>query len=72
MGDRGRLVIPAELRARAGLEEGRPLTVVETTGGLVLMTREQLKARVASDLAGVDLVDDLLTGRRAEVAREGS
>ena len=26
MGDRGRLVVPAELRERAGLHEGRPTT----------------------------------------------
>lgn len=72
MGDRGRLVVPAELRARAGLDEGRPLTIVETSQGLVLMTREQLKSRVAADLAGLDLVDDLLAGRRDELARDAS
>lgn len=39
MGDRGRLVIPAELRQRAGLLEGTPVVLVETTGGVVLLGR---------------------------------
>ncbi len=65
MGDRGRLVVPAELRERAGLQEGRPLVLVETDAGVVLLTREQLKARVRADLTGLDLVDELLAGRRA-------
>ena len=33
MGDRGRLVVPIELRERAGLTEGTPLVLVETDGG---------------------------------------
>ncbi|HEY7857198.1 MAG TPA: AbrB/MazE/SpoVT family DNA-binding domain-containing protein [Candidatus Nanopelagicales bacterium] len=72
MGDRGRLVIPAELRQRAGFDEGAPLTLIETSDGVVLLTREQLKARVAADLSGVDLVADLLSGRRTEASREAS
>lgn len=70
MGSRGRVVLPAKLRVRAGLAKGRPLTIVETPKGLVMMTREQLKDRVAADPAGLDLVDDLLAGRRDEVARD--
>jgi AbrB family looped-hinge helix DNA binding protein len=65
MGDRGRLVVPAELRERAGLQEGRPLVLVETDAGVVLLTREQLKARVRADLTGLDLVDELLAERRS-------
>ena len=45
MGDRGRLVVPAELRDRAGLREGRPLVFLETPDGLLLLTREQLLAQ---------------------------
>ncbi len=70
MGDRGRLVVPAELRERAGLGEGRPLVLVETDAGVVLLTREQLTARVRADLAGLDLVDELLAERRATSAEE--
>ena len=64
MGDRGRLVVPAEVRARAGLVEGTPLVLLESPGGLVLLTREQLRDRVRSDLAGLDLVGELLADRR--------
>lgn len=70
MGDRGRLVIPAELRERAGLAEGTPLILLETPGGLVLLTRPQLQEIVRADLAGLDLVGDLLAERRAEAAAE--
>ncbi len=70
MGDRGRLVVPAELRARAGLDTGQPLVLVESANGIVLLTREQLKARVRDDLAGLDLVGDLLAERRRSAAAE--
>jgi AbrB family looped-hinge helix DNA binding protein len=70
MGDRGRLVIPAELRERAGLAEGVALTLLETPGGLVLLTRPQLQELVRADLAGLNLVDELLAERRAESAAE--
>lgn len=71
VGDRGRLVIPAELRDRAGLTEGTTLTLIETPGGLVLLTRPQLRALVRADLAGLDLVGELLAERRVEAAAEG-
>ena len=64
MGDRGRFVVPAEVRARAGLSEGTPLVLLDTPSGLVVMTREQLRARVRDELAGLDLVGELLADRR--------
>lgn len=70
MGDRGRLVIPAELRDRAGLAEGVMLTLLETPRGLVLLTRSQLQELVRADLADLDLVGELLAERRAESAAE--
>lgn len=70
MGDRGRLVIPAELRARAGFTEGTPLVLIDTPGGVVLISREQLRSIVRSDLAGLDLVGELLADRRRQVADE--
>ena len=63
-------MIPAELRERAGLAEGTPLVLLETPKGLVLLTRSQLQELVRADLAGLDLVGELLTGRRAEAAAE--
>jgi len=65
MGDRGRLVVPAELRERAGLQEGRPVVLVETPQGLLLLTREQLRDLVRSGLEGKDLVVQLLAACRA-------
>ena len=70
MGDRGRLVIPADLRERAGLAEGTPLVLLETPQGLVLLTRSQLQELVRADLTGLDLVGELLTERRAQAAAE--
>jgi bifunctional DNA-binding transcriptional regulator/antitoxin component of YhaV-PrlF toxin-antitoxin module len=70
MGDRGRLVIPANLRERAGLVEGRPVVLLETTRGIVLLTREQLKELVRADLSGLDLVGELLSERRRDAAAE--
>lgn len=70
MGDRGRLVVPAEVRARVGLEEGTPLVLLETPDGLVLLTRSQLRDRVQRDLAGTDLVDALIAERRRTAAVE--
>jgi len=70
MGDRGRLVIPAELRERAGLSEGTALILLDTPTGLVLLTRSQLQELVRADLAGLNLVAELLAERRAESAAD--
>lgn len=64
MGDRGRLVVPAELRERAGLEPGAPLILFETPRGMVLVTRAQLKDLVRVDMEGLDLVGELIEERR--------
>lgn len=70
VGDRGRIVLPAELRERAHLHAGTPLTLLESTEGLVLLTREQLLKRVRAELEGATLVDDLLRERRAAAELE--
>jgi AbrB family looped-hinge helix DNA binding protein len=70
MGDRGRLVIPADLRERAGLAEGTALILLETPGGLLLLTRPQLQELVRADLTGLDLVAELLAERRIVAATE--
>jgi AbrB family looped-hinge helix DNA binding protein len=68
VGDRGRIVVPAEVRQRAELVAGTPLVLLDTPGGIVLMTREQLRTRVREELAGLDLVSDLLDDRRRAAA----
>lgn len=70
VGDRGRVVVPAEVRERVGLSEGTPLVLLDTPGGIVLMTRRQLRDRVRQELEGVDLVAELLADRRAAAAAE--
>ena len=70
VGDRGRLVVPAEIRERVGLTPGTPMVLLDTPSGLVLLTRRQLRDRVRADLAGVDLVGELLAERRAAAAAE--
>ena len=70
VGDRGRIVVPADVRDRAGLRPGTTLVLLETPSGIVLMTRHQLRDRVREELAGLDLVGELLADRRAAAAAE--
>jgi AbrB family looped-hinge helix DNA binding protein len=72
VGDRGRLVLPADIRERGGIGEGTELIVLETPDGLALLTREQLKRRVRSELAGPSLVADLIEERRTTAKAEGA
>jgi len=62
--------VPAEVRSRAGLLEGTPLVLLDTPSGLVLLTRAQLRARVRDELAGLDLVGELLADRRRTADEE--
>lgn len=70
VGNRGRLVVPAEVRERAGLAEGSTLVLLETPSGIVLMTQRQLRDRVREELSGLDLVGELLAERRVAAAKE--
>ena len=70
MGDRGRLVVPAELRERLNLKPGTPLVLLETPQGVVLATREQVKTLVRAGLQGLDLVSELLEDRRRQALAE--
>jgi len=44
--------------------------LLETPSGLVLLTRQQLRDRVRAELAGLDLVSELLAERRAAASVE--
>ena len=70
VGDRGRIVVPAQLRERAALAAGTRLVMLDTPGGIVLLTREQLRARVREELDGLDLVGALLAERRHAADRD--
>jgi AbrB family looped-hinge helix DNA binding protein len=71
--DRGRLVLPAELRRRAGLERGERLAVqAEEDGSLRLERLADRLERLTGSQAhlGPGLVDELLAERAAEARRE--
>jgi AbrB family looped-hinge helix DNA binding protein len=70
MGDRGRLVIPAELRARHQLAAGAPLVLIETDRGLILISRDELRDLVQGDLAGEGMLEELLAERRRQAAAD--
>ncbi len=72
VGDRGRLVLPADVRDRAKLPTGTALTVVETDRGIILMTRDQLRSWVRQDLEGLDLVNELIAERRDAAAGDAA
>ncbi len=71
----GRIVIPAECRAAAGLKPGDEL-IVETVGEgeLRLLTKEQALKKAQEIVArygsGRDLVAELIAERREEARRE--
>lgn len=74
LGERGRLVLPAELRRRAGLREGELLVAVYRDGVLRLASRREL-ARAGRGMfahvgPGRDLIGELLAERQEEARRE--
>jgi AbrB family looped-hinge helix DNA binding protein len=77
LGDRGRLVLPAEIRKRLNLREGDELLVTVLPDGSLRLTSPGQVVREARGLyrarAGRrSLADELIAERRAEVKRETS
>jgi AbrB family looped-hinge helix DNA binding protein len=75
MGPDGRVLIPAALRAAAGMKAGDRLTIKVVDGRVVIETQVSAIARVAGMFAhlkkpGESVVDEFLAERRAEAARE--
>jgi bifunctional DNA-binding transcriptional regulator/antitoxin component of YhaV-PrlF toxin-antitoxin module len=70
LGDRGRLVIPIDVRERHGWETGTPLISIDTEAGLLVMSAQEGLAWLRSRVLGRDLVAELLAQRVAEVAAE--
>lgn len=75
LGNRGRIVLPAEVRHRLDLKQGdRLILSVEADGTLLLQSARTLAHRLQgmfADLApGVDLADELLADRRAEARQD--
>jgi AbrB family looped-hinge helix DNA binding protein len=73
MGDRGRIVVPADIRERMHLEKGTPLIFHETDDGLMILTREQAIRRLRAQLPkGASVVDELLAEHREDARRENA
>jgi AbrB family looped-hinge helix DNA binding protein len=76
VGDRGRVVLPADVRAALGLETGsRLLLSTESDGSLWLRPYRSVADQGRGMLAGLapegeSMVDELLAERRGEAARE--
>jgi AbrB family looped-hinge helix DNA binding protein len=76
LGARGRLVIPAELRARFGWREGDRMMLIVGPDGIVrLESRDDVVERGLGLFAhlgrpGQSVVDELIAERRAEAAAE--
>lgn len=67
VGEKGRLVVPAGVRAHHGWVVGDRLIAVDTPSGLLLTDRARLRKIVREQLADSgDLVGELLAERRAE------
>lgn len=76
VGDRGRVVLPSEVRSALGLKTGsRLLLSTETDGSLRLRPYRSVADQGRGMLAGLapegeSMVDELLAERRREAARE--
>ena len=74
LGAQGRVVIPAHLRRQLKLKPGDHLVIRREGDSIVLEPRAavaaRLLARFSSVPADISLVDELLTERRNEAARE--
>jgi len=70
LGDRGRFVIPAEVRQRHGWEKGTPLVSIDTEDGFFVMSADQALELVRASFKDRDPVAELLVERRKEVERE--
>lgn len=74
VGPQGRLVVPAPLRRRLGIEAGDVLVARVDDDRLVLERRDAILARVRGRLAvvpaDVSMVDELIAERREEAKRD--
>jgi len=74
LGRQGRLVIPADLRRKLGLNDGDELVARDEDGRLVIEPRSAVLTRIRRRLQAlpseVSLVEDLLAERRRESQRE--
>ena len=74
VGPKGRVVIPAGIRRRLGIEEGSELVALVEGEAVVLVPRSAIKTRLRSMFAATagSMRDQLIAERRAEAARDAS
>lgn len=75
LGESGRIVLPASIRREFGLEPGEPLTVFAENGEIKILSRkmalESIRAGIIQKRGSLKgLLDEFLTERREEAARE--
>jgi len=70
VGDKGRIVVPAPLRARHQWSPGTPLVAIDTELGVLFADRATVETVLRRQLAGTDLVGELLADRRREAASD--
>ena len=77
IGEAGRIVIPAEMRAAMMVKPGDTVTAEVANGELRIISREVVLSRIRGEAAkfkaanpGVSVVDELIEERRAEARRE--
>ncbi len=70
VGNKGRVVIPADLRVAHGWVDDTVLVFVEEPDGVRVFSRDELLSSIRSQLAGRDVVGELLADRRASAAAE--
>jgi AbrB family looped-hinge helix DNA binding protein len=71
----GRIVLPAEARARNHIAEGDTVVIIEDSQGLHVKTRDQVVAEAQAYFAklappGVLLSEEILQDRRSEIERD--
>jgi AbrB family looped-hinge helix DNA binding protein len=71
----GRIVLPAEARARKHIAEGDTVIITEDDKGLRIRTRDEVLAEAQAFFAqlvppGVSLSEEILQDRRSEIERD--
>jgi AbrB family looped-hinge helix DNA binding protein len=77
LGESGRIVLPASIRKRFGLEAGERLTVIEGDGEIKIVSRkmalQRIRAGIIRDRGGLKgLLDEFLEEKHAEARREAA
>jgi AbrB family looped-hinge helix DNA binding protein len=72
VGPKGRVVIPAAIRRRLGIEQGTRLTVLIDDEAVVLVPRGAVERRLHAIFSGVptSMADELIGERREEAAAD--